>query len=172
MASDVAVNLFLSPLGMVFFLVILMMPIVFFQLFARRAFECLGLSKVIQGYGAATMTMFVASFVIAHGNVASALSLSVLLLIFVLPYTALVVMPIAIWLTRKGMATVIALAGVGFMAGLIFAACSSAFPRNNWIRTHRIEFFFDTFIFSGFIAIIAACAFAFGARLPIRGAKH
>lgn len=168
MAPDFAFDLISSFLGMALLVATLAVPTFLVWAIARRSFRKFGFKNISLGYFSVAVSMLILSIGIAaltgSGKVGYLFSL---LIIFALPFSAFLIMPIAVCLDARGSGTALMLTGVGLMWGLVLAALAGIFPGNDWMRIHRLEASLSIFSSFGFLAVLVSGAFAVGARMPL-----
>lgn len=170
MAPDFLVHFISSFFGIVFLVAILAIPTFFVRIIFRRSFDNFGFKKIVFGYFLVVVAMLILSIGVAGvAGVAGGGKVGyffVLLIIFALPFSTLLIMPVALLLAARGLGTVVMLAGVGLISGLALTALGGVFPKNDWARTHHLEASLSIISSFGFFTVLVSCAFAIGAQMP------
>lgn len=148
------------PGGLALIGVAVALPFLIWRAMLGRAFSEIGIKPLAYAYlwaaiGLALMS-FAGSYFEFSGRVASgilpetqrwsivpgwSIYIAVLSLIFVLPLLGLVGVPLAAALLKRGHLTPLKIASCVLVVSLTLTVLGSAFPGNEWHRTHRFESF-------------------------------
>lgn len=189
MPSDFAFYYLTQPLGILFQLALLVVPVLLLRAAAPTSFRKVGFRRIAQGYGGVALVTlclaFFEAFTLGRSKVAlghipadtfatwvssSVLYLFVLMFIFTLLFTSFLVAPITIWFGSRNRATLPAIVMVGVVVAVLVAALSAAFPSNEWARAHPFGEFWQVLSSIGIGVILVPFGFGLGARLPVRQA--
>ena len=187
MATDFAVYYLTQPLGLAVQLALLLGPVLAMRIAAPRAFASFGLRRLVVAHLAVATVVFLLSAWSAYslgsskvelGHIpraelnswvaGSSVYLFVLAYIFALVFASFVLMPLCLWLARSQRGSLAWFATFGAFVALGLGALSTAFPRNEWGQTHRLELFASTLASVGLGAFLVCLAFAYGVGLPLR----
>lgn len=189
MPTDFAFYYLTQPLGVLFQMALLLVPVLLLRAVAPAAFRKVGFRRIALGFGGVALVTlclaFFEAFTLGRSKVAlghipadtfvgwvgnSTLYLFVLMFIFTLAFTSLLVAPITIWFASRNRATLPAVVMVGVVVAILVAALFAFFPANDWARAHPFGAFWEFLSSIGVGAIVVPFAFGVGARLPVRQA--
>jgi hypothetical protein len=187
MPTDFAAYYLTQPLGLMVQAGLFVLPLLVLRFVFPNAFARLGFRRLFFGHLAVAVGVFALSAYAAISIGRSKLELGhiqqsefyswvagnsvylfVLAYVLALAFASLVLVPLSIWLSRSGRASVVIFAALGIALALCLGLLSVAFPGNEWGRTHPLELFASTLSSFGFATLVVCVAFAVGASLPFR----